>query len=169
MIAIEPITRHTALLFKSARLRALADTPSAFGSTYGREVQLTDAQWLERTAQWTDQWTHHGSTIFLAIDGSIACGVAGSFLQPDDPARAQLVSMWTAPTHRRRGIGRLLVDRVMAWARSRHSRTLSLNVTSNNQPAIWFYERLGFTPTGHTQPYGNDPALLEYEMSRPIF
>ncbi len=168
MIVIEPITRPTALLFKSTRLRALRDTPSAFGSTYEREVQLTDAQWIERTAEWTDSWTHHRSTVLLAIDGTIACGIAGSFLHPDDAARAQLVSMWTAPSHRRLGVGRLLVDRVITWARSRHSRTLSLNVTSNNQPATWFYQRLGFTPTGHTEPYPNDPALLEYEMSRPI-
>jgi len=41
-------------------------------------------------------------------------------------------------------------------------------VTSNNEPAILFYQRLGFTLTGRTAPYANDPALLEFEMSRPI-
>lgn len=43
MITIEPITPQTALTFKAARLRALQDTPSAFGSTYAKESQLTDA------------------------------------------------------------------------------------------------------------------------------
>jgi ribosomal protein S18 acetylase RimI-like enzyme len=41
-------------------------------------------------------------------------------------------------------------------------------VTSNNEPAIRFYERLGFTRTGRTEPYPNDPGVIEYEMLRPI-
>jgi ribosomal protein S18 acetylase RimI-like enzyme len=76
--------------------------------------------------------------------------------------------MWTAPTHRQRGIGRLLVNEVLDWARLRGAHTLHLLVTANNQPAIAFYGRLGFTLTGRTEPYPNDPAVLEYEMSRPI-
>jgi ribosomal protein S18 acetylase RimI-like enzyme len=41
-------------------------------------------------------------------------------------------------------------------------------VTSDNAPALAFYQRLGFTLTGHTEPYPNDPALIEYQMSRSI-
>ena len=102
------------------------------------------------------------------MDGDTACGIAGSFLDQDDATRAHLVSIWTAPTHRRRGIGRLLVNEVLEWARLRRARTLQLMVTSNNEPAILFYQRLGFTLTGRTESYPNDPALIEYEMSRPI-
>jgi ribosomal protein S18 acetylase RimI-like enzyme len=77
--------------------------------------------------------------------------------------------MWTAPTHRQRGIGRLLVNEIFAWARLREAVTLRLMVVSNNEPAIFFYQRLGFARTGRTEPYPNDPALIEYEMSRAIF
>jgi ribosomal protein S18 acetylase RimI-like enzyme len=105
---------------------------------------------------------------FLAMDGETACGIAGSFLDQNDSTRAQLISMWTAPTHRQQGIGRRLVKEVLNWAHRRNARTLLLTVTSNNEPAIRFYERLGFTRTGRTEPYPNDPAVLEYEMSRPI-
>jgi len=45
---------------------------------------------------------------------------------------------------------------------------LLLMVTSNNEPAMRFYEKLGFTRTGRTEPYSNDPAVFEYEMSLPI-
>ena len=76
--------------------------------------------------------------------------------------------MWTAPTHRQRGIGRLLVNEIFDWARLRGARTLQLMVVSNNEPAILFYQRLGFTRTGRTEPYPNDPALIEDEMSQPI-
>ena len=75
--------------------------------------------------------------------------------------------MWTAPTHRRRGVGRLLVGAVLEWAKRQKVETLRLAVTSNNFAAIRFYEGLGFTMTGETQPYPNDPALVEFTMSRP--
>jgi ribosomal protein S18 acetylase RimI-like enzyme len=76
--------------------------------------------------------------------------------------------MWVAPTHRRQGIGQTLVEAVVTWARSRKIRTLLLLVTSNNESAIKFYQRLGFALTGYTEPYANDPALSNYEMSRSI-
>jgi ribosomal protein S18 acetylase RimI-like enzyme len=151
-------------MFKAIRLRALKDTPSAFGATYARESQLTDADWLERAAKWNGD----RSVLFLARDGEIACGMAGSSLDPDDASRAHLISMWTAPTHRRHGVGRRLVNEVLAWARVRGATALILMVTSSNEGAIRFYEQLGFTRTGRTEPYPNDPALIEYEMSRPI-
>jgi len=101
------------------------------------------------------------------MDEDTACGVAGSFLDQNDATRAHLISMWTAPTHRQRGIGRLLVNGVLNWARSRNARVLLLMVTSNNEPAIRFYQRLGFTRTGRTEPYPNDPTIIEHEMLRP--
>ncbi len=38
-------------------------------------------------------------------------------------------------------------------------------VTSVNEPEMCFYELLGFTRTGHTEPYPNDSSILEYEVS----
>jgi GNAT superfamily N-acetyltransferase len=101
---------------------------------------------------------------FLAMDGETPCGIVGSFLDQNDRTQAQLIAMWT---DRQRGIGRLLVKGVLSWAHRRNAGTLLLMVTSNNEPAIRFYERLGFTRTGRTEPYPNDPAIIEYEMSRP--
>ena len=164
MVAIEPITRLNVLLFKEVRLRALEDSPRAFHSTYAKESQFADSEWIQRVELRNGQ-TGAG---FLAMDADTACGIAGSFLDQNDPTRANLISMWTAPTHRNRGIGRLLVNEVLNWARGRNARALQLMVTSNNEQAIRFYQRLGFTQTGRTEPYPNDPAVVEYEMSRPI-
>jgi ribosomal protein S18 acetylase RimI-like enzyme len=163
LITIEPVTPANLSAFKEVRLRALQDTPQAFGSTYAREAAFSDAEWLQRAKRWNGE-TGIG---FLAIDDGTPCGIAGAFLNEDDRTRALLVSMWTAPTHRRKAIGRRLVDQVLEWARLRNATTLLLMVTCTNDPAIRFYERLGFTRTGRTEPYPNDPALIEYEMSRP--
>jgi ribosomal protein S18 acetylase RimI-like enzyme len=40
--------------------------------------------------------------------------------------------------------------------------------TDYSQTAIHFYQRLGFSMTGRTEPYPNDPALLEFEMAKRI-
>jgi ribosomal protein S18 acetylase RimI-like enzyme len=164
MIAIEPITPLNTFLFKAVRLRALQDAPGAFSSTYAKESQLTESDWTRLV----ERWNGESGVGYLAIDEGTACGIAGSFLDQNDPMRAHLVSMWTAPTHRQRGIGRLLVNEVLKWARGRNACVLQLMVTSNNEPAIRFYERLGFTRTGRSEPYPNDPAVIEYEMSRPL-
>jgi ribosomal protein S18 acetylase RimI-like enzyme len=164
MIRLEVICPANALLFKNVRLRALQDTPSAFSSTYAKESELTDADWVKRAVQWAS-----GQSVgYLAIDAGSACGIASGMIDQDDAAWAHLYSMWVAPDHRRSGIGRMLVDSVLAWARTKNVRTIQLLVTSNNDDAIKFYQHLGFTLTGYIEPYANDPALSNYEMSRPI-
>lgn len=164
MITLEPITVQNVPLFRETRLRALQDTPSAFGSTYANESRLTDAEWTARAVRWNGE----KGIGFLAIEGEDACGIAGSFLDEADPGRAQLISMWTAPLYRRRGVGRLLVNAISAWAGGRGATVLLLMVTSCNEAGRLFYERLGFTRTGRTEPYPNDASLIEYEMSRPL-
>lgn len=164
IIAVARVTPQKFSLFRDTRLCALQDVPSAFGATYAKESLLTDADWIERTIRWNGD---RGIGI-LALNQDAACGLAGSFLQENDATRAHLVSMWTAPTHRRQGVGRSLVDAVVNWARQRGAHVLFLMVTSSNEAAIHFYERLGFTRTGRTEPYPNDPALFEYEMSKAL-
>ena len=164
MIVLERITPQNALVYKAVRLRALQNSPSAFGSTYAKESQFPNSEWVKRASNMNGE----RSIGFMAMDRGAACGIAACFLDQNDPTQAHLVSMWTAPTHRQQGVGRLLVNEIFVWARERSVRTLRLMVTSNNETAIKFYERLGFSRTGRTEPYPNDPLLIEYEMSRSV-
>lgn len=163
MITIESITPQKAMLLKDVRLRALQDTPSAFGSTHERESEFSDEKWLERATLQVSK----GMT-YLALNDGEGCGIVGGFLDREDKTRAHVVSMWVAPTHRRLGVGNLLVQSVVDWAKTQNVETLWLFVTDNNGAAIRFYERIGFEKTGHTIPYPNDPNLFEYEMSRTV-
>jgi ribosomal protein S18 acetylase RimI-like enzyme len=164
MVTLHPITPSLAADYKAVRLRALADTPSAFGSTYARESQFTEADWQQRTANLCTP----RSIGYLAHHEDEYCGIAVAFLKEQNPQYAELFSMWVAPEHRNTGTGRLLVDAIESWARHSGADTLQLMVTSSNLSAIAFYQRLGYTPTGRTEPYPNDPALIEYEMSKPL-
>jgi GNAT superfamily N-acetyltransferase len=112
-IVIERITAAKVLLFKEVRLRALQDAPHAFGSTYAKETEFAEAEWMRRA----ERWNGESGIGFLAMEESTPRGISGALLDEKDATRARLVSMWTAPTHRQRGIGRLLVNEVHAWAR----------------------------------------------------
>jgi len=164
MVTLHPITPPLSSSYKAVRLRALQDTPNAFGSTYARESQFSEADWQNRAANLCTP----RSIGYLAHQQDEYCGIAAAFLNEQDPQHAELVSMWVAPAHRRSGTGQLLIDAIESWARRNAAHTLQLMVTSNNLAAISFYKRLGFTPTGRTEPYPNDPALIEYEMSKPL-
>jgi ribosomal protein S18 acetylase RimI-like enzyme len=161
---LQQITPQVVAAYKSVRLQALEDSPRAFGSTYQRESQFTDEEWHQR-ARNVDGERAVG---YLAREGQQYCGLAVSFLDEADTAKANVYSMWVAPEYRKAGVGRLLIDGIVAWAADRGVRDLQLMVTSSNDAAIEFYKRLGFSMTGRTEPYPNDPALFEYEMVKVI-
>jgi len=161
-LILEPINTTNAMVFKAVRLAALLESPSAFGSTYAKESQYSDADWLKRAAVWTSA----RSIGYLAIYERNACGIVAAFVDELEASKVRVVSMWVAPTHRRSGIGRSSIRAVVDWARERGALAVHLMVTSNNNAAIQFYERNGFVMTGKTEPYPNDPNLIEYEMSR---
>ena len=146
MVTLHQITPPLASSYKTVRLRALQDTPAAFGSTYARESQFSDADWQQRAANLCTS----RSIGYLAHQNEY-CGIVVSFLKEQDPHYAELMSMWVAPEQRRTGTGRLLVDAVGAWARQSRAHTLQLMVTSSNLAAISFYQRLGFIKTSPTQ------------------
>ena len=164
MLTLEQISPKNASLYRAIRLQALQDSPLAFGSTYAKESQLSENDWLNRAADWGSD----RSIGYLGVYQGIPCGIIASYLDEDDLLKAHLVSMWVNPGHRRSGIGRGLVESIQAWAKNRGARMLLLTVTNINHAAIEFYKRNGFVMTGNTEAYPNDPALFEYEMAHPI-
>lgn len=164
MPLLEQISTNNVLAFKTVRLWALQDSPAAFGSTYARESQFSDAEWLRRAANMNGE----KRIGYLAMDDDRACGIIGAFLDENDSLSANVISMWVAPAHRRTGVGSSLITAIQTWAQSSGVRALRLMVTSNNSTAIEFYERMGFSMTGNTEPYPNDPSMIEYEMSQIV-
>jgi ribosomal protein S18 acetylase RimI-like enzyme len=105
---------------------------------------------------------------YIAMDEGAPCGMIAGKFDEIAPRRAWVLSMWVAAAHRRSGLGARLMDEVERWAQNLAICELYLHVTSNNSTARNFYEKCGFTRTGITQPYQNDPALFEYEMAKAI-
>jgi ribosomal protein S18 acetylase RimI-like enzyme len=164
MVTIEQLSPHRAMNLKRVRLTALKDTPSAFSSTYARESQRSNEDWVELALAWNS-----GQSVFyIAMDEGTPCGMIAGKFDENAPRRAWVLSMWVAPEHRRSGLGAKLMDEVERWAQGLGIRELHLHVTSNNSTAQNFYDKCGFTRTGITQPYQNDAALFEYEMAKAL-
>ena len=67
-----------------------------------------------------------------------------------------------AASHRRRGIGRALLEAAVGWAREAGVRKLELHVFPHNQPAIALYESFGFVREGHRRGhYRREDAYLD--------
>ena len=128
--------------WRDLRLRALQDSPSAFGSTYERERAFDEATWRERMRG------HDGVSVLAWLDGT-AVGMGGGF--QDLPGFLHVVAMWTDPAYRRRGLSILVLDVVVDRALAAGRRVV-LDVARGNPAARRAYERSGFTPTGESEP-----------------
>lgn len=147
---------------RDTRLRALRDSPAAFGSTIERELSRSDDDWR--------RWFHPGSVFFAVRDASDVVGMVCS--APDDGELADddlvwLLAMWVAPEARGRGAGDGLVDAVVEAARESGARTVALHVIDDNDPARRLYERNGFVDSGHRVIRERD-AATEMEMRRVV-
>ena len=136
-------------------LAALADSPSAFGSSLEREQQYDEERWRE--------WSRNVST-FLAFRAGVPVGIAGG-MAGSRPDERTLVAMWVHPDHRRTGVASALLDAVRSWARDDGATGLILWVTRTNDPAATLYRRAGFTPAGDSKPLPSDPSLIEDKLA----
>jgi GNAT superfamily N-acetyltransferase len=147
---------------RALRLRALAETPLAFGSSLAREKALNETVWQERAAGGNDR-----ATFVAAQDGrwvGLATGLAAGTDGPQ-PAFPMLVGMFVDASARQQGVGAKLVERVAAWAKEQGAERLVLWAVAGNEPAMALYRSCGFQPTGLTRPLAHSPAYRECEMA----
>jgi GNAT superfamily N-acetyltransferase len=128
--------------WRDIRLRALRDSPNAFGSTYAREIRFTETDWRRRLEA-PDQVS------VLVLEDGRPVGMGGGF--PDLPGWLHVVAMWVDPAARGQGVTRAVLDTIRRWADERGLR-LHLDVSTTNPVARRAYERYGFTVTGETRP-----------------
>ena len=150
--------------YRDLRLRALEDSPDAFGGTLAQSQQRSDATWesrLANTAADTD----------LPLIGSVGGrpgGLAWGRIEPTRRDDAHLYQMWVATERRGLGVGRKLLDAVIDWARLRGTRRVELGVTCGISPARVLYASAGFKPIGEPEPLRPGSALMAQSMELEI-
>jgi GNAT superfamily N-acetyltransferase len=160
-VSIRIVTADDWEVLRGVRLAAMLDSPTAFGSTYERELSFDSSAWrarIERSPWWL-AW-REGQPV-----GMIAAFDSAPDTEPDD---RHVVSMWVHPAHRGHGVADLLVETLADWAVADGARTLSLWVVIGNDRARRFYERCGFVATGEIAPVRSNPSLSESLMRRPL-
>ena len=144
---IERINPTQWRLLRDLRLSALLDSPDAFGQSYEDAVGQPDAEWKQ-----TAEAASHGDRRVWFIgrnESGEAVGIVQARRRPPDDCL--LFSMWVAPSARRSGAGRALVQAVSDWGVSWGATRVVLWVVAGNEAAMRFYERIGFR-TQHNGP-----------------
>ena len=147
---------------KSLRLEALQDSPTAFCERYADALAVTHDGWQARAARGAE-----GGNAFQVLGWlrDLPVATCVGFV---DGGEAWLAAVYVTPACRGRGLLDALVEQVAVWARTRSCTRLRLLVHESNLPAQRAYERLGFVPTGHREPYPLDPATDEVELARAL-
>jgi RimJ/RimL family protein N-acetyltransferase len=63
------------------------------------------------------------------------------------------LGLMVAAGHRRKGVGRALLEQAVEWARASGVRKLELHVFPHNEPAIKLYEGFGFIREGYRRSH----------------
>ena len=145
-------------ILRDVRLAALKEAPDAFAANLTETEAWPAGRWQERAER--NAAGDDAITLF-AEENAAACGMVGGQRSRSDPSAAMLVAMWVSPNHRRRGIGKLLVNGVISWAESARYSIVQLWVTDSNAAAKTLYESAGFEATSTTQRLPSNPNLSE--------
>jgi GNAT superfamily N-acetyltransferase len=84
-----------------------------------------------------------------------------------DSPTLRLHSMRVAPERQRRGVGRLLTQTAIDWARVHGYRSLILDTTVQQEPAIELYKSMGFRVAGHSSLGAHDLVWMALDLRTP--
>lgn len=157
LTVVRRLAAHEWPRYRDLRLRALADSPDAFGSTFAAESALSDQDWAARLARGAGSETQ--LPVVAEVDG-VAAGLAWARFGVDEAGVAHLYQMWVDPAFRGQGVGQALLARAIEWARERAARALVLGATCGDTAAWRLYARAGFMPAGAPAPLRPGSALL---------
>jgi RimJ/RimL family protein N-acetyltransferase len=150
---------------------------SELGSAVGSEPE----GWLVTTNGWRNvaderrylrairRYPH--AAVFVAEDEGAIVGRL-SIGRDQNPASRHVadLGLMVAATHRRRGIGRALLETAVEWARESDVRKLELHVFPWNTAAIALYENFGFVQEGYRRGHYRrgddyvDAILMAFEV-----
>lgn len=114
---------------------------------------------------------HPHAAVFVAENGGEIVGRLSVARDPHPASRHVAdLGLMVAAAHRRRGVGRALLERAVEWAATANVRKLELHVFPHNGPAIALYESFGFVREGYRRDHYRrgagfvDAILMAYRL-----
>lgn len=180
-----PFTATHVRNYATLRLLALQTDPQCFGSTYERESAFTDAVWRSRLDS-DDKVTIIASSLPSQSESGDEGGWVGTvtilapamlflsgFALPKSVTERgvdiyQLVGMWIHPEHRKRGLGKRLIEAGLDWIRRERTNdrgvpgemVLMLKVVHHNNSAKSLYTSMGFVETDDEVEMGGGISMI---------
>lgn len=138
-----------------ADLDTVAALFDAYRQFYGQPADFQLAEAFLR-----DRFSNYDSVVFLAIDSASREGIGFVQLYPSFSSVAArriwiLNDLFVAPSARRRGVGRALLDAAREHAASTGAKRLILSTATTNREARALYESYG---------YNLDEAFAAYKL-----
>ena len=148
----------------SVRIREAEPTDAAGLVALAREVSREPEGWLLSSEEWRSPAAERRylravrrsphAAVFVA---EVPEGLVGRLSVARDPHPASFhvadLGLMVAASHRRRGIGRSLLQRAVDWARGNAVEKLELHVFPDNEPALALYESFGFVREGYRRKH----------------
>lgn len=165
VVVLRRIEPEDGPVLERVRLAALADSPFAFSSTFELESARDQEAWAQRAeagSNGADRVT------FFADHQDDVVGLVGGYRPDPNSGHVELVSMWVAPSARRQGIGRMLVEAIVAWASKTGANEVRLGVAPGNSPAEELYRASGFVHIDEVRPLESAPFQTEVRLALRI-
>ena len=143
---IARLTATDAPQYRELMLEAYVEAADAFTSTAEERLAEPLSWWVQRIAAHSGISESFGAFEDQRLFGAVALQYSA---KPKTRHSALVIGMYVKPAARRLGTGALLMQAVVAEARSRPGlRLLRLTVTEGNETAIRLYESVGFSTWG---------------------
>lgn len=143
---IRRLTSSDAIAFQALRLRALQESPTAFGSSFVEEKDISPFAIEGRLMPEIDRG------IFGAFDETELVGMVALARESMQKLshKGFIWGMYVAPNFRGKGVGRALLIEALTLARLAEGlRQVNLCVNAKNTEAIKLYESVGFVAYGN--------------------
>ncbi|GAA4477839.1 ribosomal protein S18-alanine N-acetyltransferase [Rhodococcus olei] len=109
----------------------------------------------------------HNHYVVVRDESGIVIGYAGiALLGTTSDAESEVHTIGVDPTHRRRGLGSVLLAELLRLADG-HGGPVFLEVRTDNEAAIALYRREGFEIVGTRRNYYQPSGADAYTMRRP--
>ena len=144
---------------------ALVELAESVGSEDGRWIlgtgpwrSVADERRYLRTIE-----RHPDAAVFVAEDEGRIVGRLSLSRDPHPASRHVAdLGLMVAESHRRQGVGTMLLEQAVVWARASEISKLELHVFPWNEPALGLYETFGFEREGYRKRhYERGGALVD--------
>jgi ribosomal protein S18 acetylase RimI-like enzyme len=141
---VRELTRDDARAYQELRLYALQESPTAFGSSYGEEVNRP----LDMVEDRLRSPSNHTFGAFVQEGELIGMATLYRDQHINSNHKAFLFGMYVSPEYRRQGVGKMLLEKVISQARALGLRQINLTVNNANEAPVGLYETFGFERFG---------------------